>query len=387
MHIITLGGYGHFGGLLSCQLAKEPIRLTIAGRSKQKAEQFIQKNLTQAAATVYAAAIDARDISLAEHLRELQADLVIYTIGPFQEQDYHVARSCILAGSHYLDLADARDYVANFSELDHLAKAQGVTALGGASTLPALSSAVIAHFLPYFQQLTHLDYAISLGNKTTRGEATVSAILSYCGKPFTTLIQNRMHSVYGWQSTHRMDFATAMGQRWISNCDIPDLALFPAMYPTLQTQRFYAGLELGILHLGLWGLTWLVRWRLISNLAAWCKPIIRLGEYFHHFGSENSSMIMHLSGIDHRGEALNIEWRLLAQDNHGPIIPTIPALILARRIARGEIFSSGAAPCTERITLHEFTQAVSHLHIQQSVHYNGQDINIDLSNQIIMDKK
>ncbi|MDE2422550.1 MAG: saccharopine dehydrogenase NADP-binding domain-containing protein [Gammaproteobacteria bacterium] len=377
MHIITLGGYGHFGGLLSCQLANESIHLTIAGRSKQKAEQFIQQNLTEATATISAVAIDAQDLNLAEHLRKLQADLVIYTIGPFQGQDYHVARSCILAGCHYLDLADARDYVANFAELDHLAKAHGVTALGGASTLPALSSAVIAHFLPHFQQLTHLDYAINLGNQTTRGEATVSAILSYCGKPFTTLIQNHMHKVYGWQNTHRMDFNPALGRCWVSNCDVPDLALFPTKYPTLQTQRFYAGLELGFLHLGLWGLTWLVRWRLISNLAAWCKPIIWLGERFRYFGSANSGMVIHLSGKDQQGEALNIEWQLLAQDNHGPLIPTIPALILARRLARGETFSSGAAPCIERISLHEFTQALAHLHIQQSVRYNGKAVDID----------
>jgi saccharopine dehydrogenase-like NADP-dependent oxidoreductase len=36
-------------------------------------------------------------------------DSVIHTAGPFQGQDYAVARSAIAAGANYIDLADGRD--------------------------------------------------------------------------------------------------------------------------------------------------------------------------------------------------------------------------------------------------------------------------------------
>ena len=42
------------------------------------------------------------------------------------------------------------------------------------------------------------------------------------------------------------------GGRWLADCDIADLALFPQRYPGIERVRFGAGLELSVLHLGLW---------------------------------------------------------------------------------------------------------------------------------------
>jgi saccharopine dehydrogenase-like NADP-dependent oxidoreductase len=38
--------------------------------------------------------------------------------GPFQGAEPRVARAAIAAGLHYVDLADARDFVAGFRALD-----------------------------------------------------------------------------------------------------------------------------------------------------------------------------------------------------------------------------------------------------------------------------
>lgn len=371
MHILILGGYGNFGGILSRLLSTTAnVRLTIAGRSKEKALRFIQSNLQDAIIPVNAVMIDVHDARLSEQLTAIAPDLVIHTSGPFQGQDYHVATSCILAGVHYIDLADARSFVENFQHLDALAKEKGVLAITGASTLPALSNAVIQHFLPHFSSLEDIEYAISPGNQTDRGEATVRAILSYTGKPFTTLLNGEMQSVIGWQNIHRTSFAKPLGKRWLANCDVPDLALFQEAYPTLKTQRFYAGLEVGIMHVGLWGLSWLVRLNLIKNLAYLTKPIIWLSELFIKFGSQNGGMLMTLSGKDHLNQSLSIRWDLVALDNHGPLIPTIPALVIAQKIVHGQLTQRGAMSAMNLMTLEEFNTAAQGFSITQSVHYN-----------------
>ena len=68
--------------------------------------------------------------------------MLINATGPYQEQDYSLARACIAAGVHYLDLADARAFVTGIGVLDAEARSAGVLAVSGASTVPGLSGAV-----------------------------------------------------------------------------------------------------------------------------------------------------------------------------------------------------------------------------------------------------
>src|SRR5690606_27876371 len=105
-------------------------------------------------------------------------------------------------------------------------------------------------------------YGITTAQKTTRGVATTAAILSYTGKPFKTLVDGEMQNVYGWQNLHAHKYST-LGWRLLGNCNVPDLELFPTLYPKLKTVRFYAGLELPFIHITLWALSWLVRIGLI----------------------------------------------------------------------------------------------------------------------------
>jgi saccharopine dehydrogenase-like NADP-dependent oxidoreductase len=81
---------------------------------------------------------------LAQQLRALDIGLVIHTAGPFQAQDYGVAQAAAQAGCHYIDLADGRRFVCDFPAAMHGAfSSAGRTAVTGASTVPALSSAVV----------------------------------------------------------------------------------------------------------------------------------------------------------------------------------------------------------------------------------------------------
>ena len=62
--------------------------------------------------------------------------------------DHRVARACINQRCHYLDLADAREFVATIDALDADAKANDVLVVSGASSVPCLTAAVIDAYLP-----------------------------------------------------------------------------------------------------------------------------------------------------------------------------------------------------------------------------------------------
>ena len=113
--VLVLGGYGAFGGRVAERLARVPrIELTIAGRSRDKAEAFAARLRREAPAQVIPATLDGGKIG-SDDLKREPFDILINATGPYQAQDYSLARACIAAGVHYLDLADAREFVTGMA--------------------------------------------------------------------------------------------------------------------------------------------------------------------------------------------------------------------------------------------------------------------------------
>jgi NAD(P)-dependent dehydrogenase (short-subunit alcohol dehydrogenase family) len=359
--VLIIGGYGNFGSYIARSLAgDESIRLLIGGRSPDKAQAFAASLDT--AHTAEGHAIDITG-DLGEALARIAPDLVIHTTGPFQIQDHRVARACIAQGCHYLDLADAREFVATICQLDAEAKAKDVLVVSGVSSVPCLTAAVIDAYLPAFARLEAVDYGISAAQHTNRGLATTSAVLSYVGKPMTMLRDGKMTTVYGWEDTHAVRYPD-LGTRLFGNCDIPDLALFPGRYPTLQSMRFCAGHELKLLHVGTRMLGTLVRLGIIGSLSDHGAALLKLAFAFDRFGSGRSGFHMFLSGIGLDGKPLERRFWIIARSGHGPYIPCMPTILLARRLARGGIAQRGATPCIDFIDLDTYLAALEGLDIE-----------------------
>ena len=366
--VLIIGGYGNFGGYVARSLATDPrIRLLIGGRSQAKADAFAAG--LDAAEPAEGHAIDI-DGDLAADLRRIAPDIVVHTTGPFQHQDHRVARACVEHGCHYLDLADARAFVCSIGDLDAAARARGVLVVAGASSVPCLTAAVVDRYRPGFARLDRIDHGISAAQQTNRGLATTAAVLSYVGRRFTRLRDGRMRSVHGWQDTHAVRYP-GLGLRLLGACDVPDLELYPRRYPEVRDIRFSAGHELKSLHVGTWALGWLVRLGLVRSLGDHAGRLLELAFLFDRFGSGRSAFHMFLSGEGPDGRPRLVRFFLIARSGHGPNIPCVPAILLARRLARGEIDRRGATPCLDLIGLDEYLQALDGLDI--SVHVETSD--------------
>lgn len=365
--ILILGGYGNFGRRIAERLSRHPkITLIIAGRSISKAEVYANFLTLTSTHKVNAIALDTLADGFTQTLKLSGAQLLINASGPFQDQDYAVAEACIVSGIHYIDIADGRSFVSGFSSLTTQAKQNNVFAVTGASTVPGLSSAVIDAYLPKFSKLRNIHYGISPGNRSERGEATISSILGYTGKGFSTLKTGENKTVFGWQNIHRHTFEQPMGTRWLANCDIPDLTIFPTRYPDLQNLRFFAGLELTSLHLIMWLMSGLSRIGIIRNWAQYSSSITKISYWFKNFGTNIGGMYMTMEGCNIEHGNRKIVWELIALNNDGPNIPTIFAVILAKKIASHGIPLTGAMPCIGLVSLEEFTHEMRDLAIFQS---------------------
>ena len=358
--VLIIGGYGNFGSYIAKSLAKNAdIKLLIGGRSAAKAMTFIET-----LAPAHIAEAHAIDITgdLRQALARIAPDIVIHTTGPFQTQDHRVAQACVAQRCHYLDLADAREFVVTINDLDSEAREAGVLVVSGASSVPCLTAAVIDDYLPGFAELSEVDYGISAAQHTNRGLATTSAVLSYVGKPMTMLRNGIMHTVYGWEDTHAENYGE-LGWRLFGNCDIPDLALFPSRYPSLRSMRFSAGHELKLLHLSTRMLGILVRFGIIKSLSNHAELLLRLAFMFDRFGSGRSGFHMTLKGIGHDGRTKERRFRLIARSGQGPYIPCMPTIYLACQLAAGLLVRTGATPCVDLIDLKTYLAALDGLDI------------------------
>jgi hypothetical protein len=287
-------------------------------------------------------------------LRDLAPRIVIHCAGPFQGQGYHVAQAAIAAGAHYIDLADGRDFVANFAQYLHApARDAGVLAVSGASTLPALSAAVIDSVARRIRQINEIRIAIAPPQRAPRGAATVAGAFSYAGRPFKWLAGGEWRDTYGWQELRRVDIA-GLGRRWAAACDVPDLALLPARYPGVATVEFRAALEPGIQHFGLWLAAALRRRGVNLPLESWVRGLCKAALALNWLGSERGGMLVSMIGTREDGSHARTEWHLTADDNHGPEVPCMAAILLAEKLIRGEIATRGAFPCMGFLTLPDF---------------------------------
>lgn len=363
MHnVLVLGGYGFFGERICSALAKESsIKLYIAGRDRSKAAALAATLNLPADRAI---CVDANSTEFADRLAGLGIDTLIHTAGPFQGQDYAVARAAIQVGCNYIDLADGRAFVTGIESLDAAGRERGVTLISGASSVPALSSAVVDRYLPAFRQIDSLRIGIASGARTP-GLATVKGIFSYCGKPFTRLEQGVKRTTYGWMDLNRHHFPPPVGARWMGSCEVPDLDLFPKRHPSLQTVTFHAGFASDAGHLLVWGLSGLVKMRWMRSLVPAAATLNRVSHWIEPLVSEKGAMFVSLEGLGLDGRPLRKTWNLLAARNHGPHIPCGASIALTRKLAYGEALPKGAMPCMGLLTVEEYLAPLRHLDIRE----------------------
>jgi NAD(P)-dependent dehydrogenase (short-subunit alcohol dehydrogenase family) len=347
--VFIIGGYGGFGARLSRRLSKAGWQVLVAGRRLEAAIAFcadIENGLPMRA---------DRTKDLGPLLREHKPDLVIDAAGPFQGNNYRVPLACIGAGVHYLDLADARIFVANISNLDEQAKAAGVCVISGASSVPALSGAVVADLAKSFTRVTAINMAISASNRATAGPSVAASIMSYVGKPLQIWNGGKWSTKTGWHMLRREHFEVEGRKgfhRLTALSDVPDHSILPRALPDRPATSFRAGPEFSFQVLSIWALSWLVRWGVIPSLAALSGWLRFLQAPTNKLGSDRSGMVVEVKGFD--GAVGQVaRWTLIAENGDGREIPTLAAALLAQKIVAGEM-EPGAHAANNLLTLADF---------------------------------
>lgn len=359
MRVLILGGYGNFGARICRVLATRGFEVIAAGRNPERGHQECGFD-----ASIAKVRLDITDSHFEVALRGLGPDVVIHCVGPFQSQGFDVARAALRAGAHYIDLADGRAFVREFpSSIDGEAIAAGLLAVTGASTLPALSSAVIDSLRSRVNGIEEIQISIAPAQRSPRGTATLRAVFSYLGRPIKWLVDGEWKTAIGWRELRRFNFQR-IGTRWAAACDVPDLDLLPARYPEVKTVQFRASLEFALEHFLLTSLAWFREIGLPFPMENWVGTMDKVASCLDSMGGPKGGMLVSVAGRLPDARAGRIEWHLTADWDRGPEIPCLPAILLAEHLRSGKLSQRGATACMGLLTLGDFEPEFQRLGIQ-----------------------
>ena len=348
--IVLIGASGVFGARLAAMIARWPdVMLVLTARRLGPLESLRdQLRRDGAAAVIEIAIVDRQD---PKDLAALTPFAVVDAAGPFQGGDVRVAHAALAAGAHYLDLADARDFVDRFPATlsAEVAKA-GRWAITGASSTPALSHAALDRLTAGWAQIDSVSAAISPGARAPRGLAVIRAILTWAGRDMGIFQDGAWRTRPGWSQPRRQVFP-GLGRRWTSLAETPDLDLLQRRFQPRETAEFRAGLELHLQHLGLWALSLLRRGRILKTLVPLAHLLGDAAGLLARFGSDRGGMVVEARGMGPDGQAIQARWGLWADAGAGPHTPAAPAAATLRALLDDRLGPPRATACVGLVDL------------------------------------
>jgi len=314
--VLILGGYGTFGQLVAKELCGRQVQLTIAGRSLVKAKAFAQMlNAT-------AVAIDVNDSS--SYLDVLSNyRVVVNCAGPFSRFNSSLPEACIRAKCHYVDIADDRKYVAAVRAMNDAFAEDGITAVFGCSSLPAISCAAALVALDRAQTpVVHACSILFIGNANPKGVGAVTSAAQLIGRR----IETPQGVNYGFADREVVELPHPFGSRSVLNFESPDYDLLPELLNT-KSVSVTVGFELSLTNAMFATLA-----RLAPRFGRWLIPLLsRVSGLVGHFGSSGGVVMsqLHLKGGSTQSAAV-------VAKRDGQRMAVLPAVYVVEQIVKND---------------------------------------------------
>jgi NAD(P)-dependent dehydrogenase (short-subunit alcohol dehydrogenase family) len=350
--VLLIGATGTFGSRLAGHLAKMPeLHLVLTSRNLDRA-RAVARELQNRGATAQVDSLAMHiERDLTAVLSQVKPWLVIDASGPFQFASYDIPRAALEAGAHYLDLADAQDFLMGFARnLDDLAKTKNLVARAGCSTTPAITAAVVTRG---WMRVDAVDATIIPGGSNTIGPALAAAVLAQAGVPITQFRDGRYQQVVGWQKASRVT-VPRLGTFRAVPAETVDPMIMPERYGLAARMAFRAGLVSPIEQRGFELLAWLRKLGLFKRIDR-LAPILAAGRKLTRLVShDRGGMVIEICGIDTNGRWSKAVWSMLAQKGDGPHVPILPLVAAVRMLLQGA-FPTGARMIEGDIPLDRIT--------------------------------
>lgn len=338
-------------------------RVSFGGRNESRAVAFAAQLRDIDSQGEFAFFYMDRDTITAARLAECRADIVVDCTGRFDVAGAALVEAAIGAHCHYLDLSQSRAFVGNIGRFDGAARAAGISVTAGASTVPALTHAVVDALTGAWLAIDSIDVAVLPGNRSPRGRLAGEQVLGWVGRPVDVFTEGQWQRRRGW-SGRRSVTADGLGRRAAALANLPDLDLLPRRFQPRLRAGCDVGLELRALQRLVGFAAHLVRWRLLPSARWLAAPGRVLAGWFRGFGSDTGGLVIDVAGQDAPGDVRLLRWTLVATKGDWTYVPVLAAAALIAAIAAGRGPRAGAAPAAGLVGLDAIRQWLDGLAIE-----------------------
>lgn len=361
MKVLIIGGYGTFGFGIAERLADEAgLELILAGRSLIKATAACSK--LSGAATFTPLQLDRTALSL-----NFKPDIIIDASGPFQTYEtQNVVEYCLAEKIAYADISDDGEFVKAVTSRQSV----DVPLISGLSTCPVLSAIGLREVEKHIGPATNVKIGIAPSPKANLGRNVVAAVASYAGQiTVPVLRENTVQRVAGlteiYNETICVPGDTPLPRLPFAVADAADALVLKSSFTGLQNIWTGAGTRPVWLHRLLIILARGVSKGVFPKLSPFASIFHRTRGLFR-IGSHRGGMFVRAS--NETGEA---SWHLVAEGDHGPLIPALPVVALIRKMLRGAGPKLGAYSGDQVINLDDLAPEFEHLDITYGLHLDG----------------
>lgn len=328
--IAVFGGYGTFGAHASRALAAAGFPLRIAGRDGQRARIFA----AELGERHEGIAADAGDpVSCARALAGVR--VAVSCAGPFSSLGTVLPETCLAAGTHYVDIADDREWHARLRSWDTRFRERGLTAAVGCSSLPGISGALAVLAAKRLTAVEKARATLFIGNRNPKGEAAVRSAAAQLGRVYPA----PQGALRGFAGREIVELPPPFGARAVHDWESPELDLFPVLLGAKEV-RVKVGFELRLANNSIGALA-----RLGPRLGgALLKAFSPLARCLSRFGHSGGFVKVELWTAD--GATASFA---LGGASDGQRMAALPAAFVAMGIYDGSVASRGVVTAWEAL--------------------------------------
>jgi hypothetical protein len=279
-------------------------------------------------------------------------DIVIDTVGPFQDRSTALVEAAIEIRFDVIDLSDSIAYARKIWELKPRIDSAGIRVLTACSAMSAISAALV-HRTGITEPVRVTGF-IAPASRHSANSATGASLLRSIGQPIEVLRDGNLVTRIGWLDRRTIDFSPPLGRIQGHLFEAVDSFLLPKVWPSLRTSDYFVDSRVPCLNTAF---TVAAHSPLLRRLMERSQP---LGLVFaRRFGATVGGLGYEIEDAD--GTVVRFG---LTTEDRAFRIAAVPSVLAARNIAAGRFEHRGLISCDALVIADELFGYLSDLGVR-----------------------